>query len=307
MPLLRINALDDRPVTEDGAQADAALHAALDALPAGAPVVVMIHGYKHSPSTPGHSPHSHMLSLAPTRGGRSLSWPKHLGFGRGNSGEGLAVAFGWEARGTIWQAYRSAGRAGVALGRLIRLLRERREGPVDAIAHSLGARVTLGALAALPARSVGRAVLLSGAEFRSVAEAAMATPAGAAAEILNVTSGENAVFDLMFERFLQGPASFDRAIGAGLARPRGNWVDLRIDCEATRAHLGTLGFRIPPPARAVCHWSGYMRPGIFGVYRRMLDPEDGAFPVRLRSALADAAARSEGRDEAGAPPHAARV
>ena len=105
MPLVRINVLGDTPVCADGGSAEAALSEALDGLPRGAPVVVMIHGYKHSPGAPSHDPHSHMLSLTPVRGGRSLSWPRHLGFGRGDTREGLAIAL--------------AGRRGARSGRPI--------------------------------------------------------------------------------------------------------------------------------------------------------------------------------------------
>ena len=266
MPLIRINALGDRPVADGGGPAETVLRPALAALSPDAPMIVMIHGYKHSPSVPAHDPHRHMLSLDPVRGGRSLSWPKHLGFGRGSADEGLAIAFGWEARGSIWQAHAEALRAGRALACLIRRLAAERKGPVDLMCHSLGARVALAALPRLPARSIGRAILLSAAEFRRTADAAMDSRAGRTVEVLNVTSGENRLFDLMFERLLQPPHSFDRALSGGLSRPRSNWTDIRIDCPATRAHLAGLGFVVLAPVRPVCHWSGYMRPGLFPLY-----------------------------------------
>jgi hypothetical protein len=62
-------------------------------------------------------------------------------------------------------------------------------------------------------------------------------------------------------------------------------VDLRIDAASTRAALAELGLRIRPPATRICHWSAYMRPGLFAVYRRMLDPAEPRFPEELRSAL----------------------
>ena len=282
MPLVRINVNGETPFSVDGRPAEEALCPALAELPRGAPVVVMIHGYKHSPSVANHNPHAHMLSLTPVRGGRSLSWPKHMGFGRGNPREGLAIAFGWEARGTIWGAYQRAGQAGIALARLIRSIRARRSGPVDVVAHSLGARVTLAALPHLPARSLGRAILLSAAEFRATAEAALASEAGGSTEFLNVTSGENLMFDLMFERLLQGPHTFERALGGGLSRHRNHWVDLRIDCGATLRHLDRIGFRVVPPKTMVCHWSGYMRPGMFPIYRALIR-ERRRYPMaRLR-------------------------
>ena len=281
MPIVRINAQEGRPVAAEGGSARAALAAALTDHAPGAPVVVMIHGYKHTPSVPGHSPHNHILALRPTRGGRSLSWPRHLGFGRGDAGEGLAIAFGWEARGSIWQAYREAERAGRALAEVIRLVRASHSGRVDVIAHSLGARVALQAMRELPPASLGRAILLSGAEFQDEAVRALASPAGRTAEVLNVTSGENRIFDLMFERLLQAPISSGRAIGVGLPDPVARWTDLRIDCAATRAHLSNLGFRIAAPANYICHWSGYMRPGLFPIYTAVLRDRTAWPPRRL--------------------------
>ena len=85
-----------------------------------APIVVMVHGYRYSPSEPAHDPHRHILSLDPDPGGRRVtSWPRALGFGAGDPGEGLAIAFGWEARGSLGGAYRRAGMAGAALARLL--------------------------------------------------------------------------------------------------------------------------------------------------------------------------------------------
>ncbi len=273
MPLLQINARGDRPVTAAGAPPGDALSAALEHLPTTAPIVILVHGYKHAPNVPLHCPHGHVLSLAPRRGGRCLSWPKHLGFGRGDPHEGLAIGFGWNARDSIWAAYREAGLAGVALARLVAEIAPLHPRPVHVFAHSLGARVAFRALSALPAGSVGRIVTMAGAEFACHAEAALARPAGRQAEILNVTSGENLVFDLMFETLLQRPFGRARALGAGLPDAPARWVDLRIDDPATRTHLGRLGFPVAPPAGPVCHWSGYLRPGLFPLYRRLLtDP-----------------------------------
>ena len=91
----------------------------------------------------------------------------------------------------------------------------------------------------------------------------MDSPAGRNLDVLNVTSGETRLFDLLFERLLQSTHRSVRALGAGLARPRGNWTDTRIDCPRTRTHLSELGFNVPPPALPACLWSGDMRPGLF--------------------------------------------
>ncbi len=268
MSIVRFNAVGDRPVPE----APGALEAALARLPRTAPLVILIHGYKYSPSSAARNPHDHILSLTPPRCGRSTSWPKHLGFGRGGPEDGLCLAFGWEAWGSIWGAAARAHGAGRALGRLIGKIGARRSGPVDIFAHSLGARVGLGALEGLAPGQVGRMILLSGAEFQARAGAALATPAGRTAEIVNVTSRANRPFDLMVESLLQPPWARGRALGAGIgigAAP-GAWRDLDIDDAALRAHLAQRGFPTRPPAHSVCHWSGYLRPGLFRLYRALL-------------------------------------
>ena len=269
MSLLAINADGTTPALAGGGPVAAALARHLAQLPDGAPVVVLIHGYSFSPRVARHDPHRHILSLAPDAGcWKAVSWPRHLGFGR-RADRGLAIAFGWEARGTLWRAGAEALRAGRALARLVAEVRRLRPGaPVDIVAHSLGARVALSALPRLNPGDVGRIVLMAGAEFSCRAATAIDSPAGRAAEVLNVTSRENDLFDLCVEVVLG--AGRGRTLGHGLARPRPNWLDLQIDDAASLAALRRLGFRIAPPAVAVCHWSSYLRPGLFTFYRALL-------------------------------------
>ncbi|MEM1066946.1 MAG: hypothetical protein AAGJ74_15705 [Pseudomonadota bacterium] len=266
MSIVRYNAVGDHPAPE----APGALEAALTRLPPEAPLVILIHGYKYSPHSATRNPHDHIFSLTPPRGGRSTSWPRHLGLGRGAPGEGLCVAFGWDAWGTIWAAAARAHTAGRALSRLIDAIGARRAGPVDVFAHSLGVRVGLGALPGLAPGRVGRMILLSGAEFQARAGTALATPAGRTAEIVNVTSRANRAFDLMVEGLLQLPWAGGRALGAGIGAAPGLWRDLDIDDPEVRAHLALRGFPTRPPAHSVCHWSGYLRPGLFRLYRAIL-------------------------------------
>ena len=209
----------------------------------------MIHGFRFSPTVAGQSPHRHILSLAPDPGcWKAMSWPRHLGFGR-HRGEGLAIAFGWEARGTLWRAYDEAARAGRALATLLARIAALSPGRrVGVIAHCLGARVVLQALPHLDRPVLGRAVLLAAAEFRARAAGALATPAGRAAEFVNVTSRENDLFDLLIETLL--PLTRDRTLGLGLPGRPANWLDLPLDHAPTLAALAGLGHRIAPPASA---------------------------------------------------------
>lgn len=248
------------------------------ALPPHAPVVVMIHGYRFSPHSPQHCPHRHILSLTPdTALRRALSWPAALGFSA-NGAEGLAVAFGWEARGTLPAAYRNAAASGAELAALIDRLAVEARRPVALIGHSLGARVALSALRRAAPGAVDRVVTLAAAELRPAAEAAIASPAGMLAEVVNVTSRENDPYDFALEMIVaQGRR---RALGFGLGRPRANWLDLPIDAPETLAGLGRLGFPVSGRTSRACHWSPYLREGLFDVWRAVLcQPERLSLPV----------------------------
>ena len=268
-------------VTAQGLQIDAnALADRLATLPATAPVVVMIHGYRFAPGLAGHCPHGHILSMnPPARDRKATSWPRHLGL----TGEGgLAIGLGWEVRGSVQGAYRRAAAAGLAmadLGRLIREMDPARQ--IDVIGHSLGARVALQALPHARPGDFRRMVLLAAAETRRPARAAVNSPAGRCTEVVNVTTRENDLFDFALEWLVS--LGTDTALGQGPGRPLPNWLDLQIDQPATLAVLDRLGHALPPPPARICHWSPYMRPGIFALYRALID---GSLPLStLRNAL----------------------
>lgn len=263
MPLLKINT--DGPFLRSGTRQ--ALRQALATLPQDAPVIICIHGYKFSPRDPQHDPHAHILSLDPQSPSRTaLSWPRGLGFGAGDPSEGLCIALGWQARGSIWQAYQQARATGEALARLIWTC----DRPVHLIGHSLGARVILTALPHLPEGMVSRAILLAAAEFRSTAAHALDTEAGSTAEVLNITSRENDLFDLLLELALSPDHGPSRPLGAGLGTGHRAWCDVQIDHDATRAMLLRCGYDIPAADKKVCHWSPYLREGMFDFYRSAL-------------------------------------
>lgn len=295
MALIAINAADGRAGTP---QTDARLDAALDALPPDAPVMVMIHGYRFSPQVPGQSPHEHILSFTPDpRCWKALSWPRHLG--ATPDGPDLAIAFGWEARGSLWAAYAEAARAGLALGALLQHIASRAPGrTVGLVAHSLGARVALGALTALDGPLTLRAVLMAAAEFR--APALRGLQAAPRAEIVNITSRANRAFDLALRACLprSGPT-----LGCGLPQAGRHWLDLSLDDPHALDALEGLGQPIARPGPRFCHWNAYLRPGIFGLYRAVLT---GALPfAALRRALATPPHRPPPQPRAKAPigPH----
>ncbi len=264
-----------------GAEFDrAALRAHLQALAPEDPVVILIHGYSFEPGRPGHCPHEHILAMRPDRGcWKATSWPRHMGFGRGRDGEGLVIALGWHARCSIWSAYARAAHVGRILAALVEEIATFGH-RVDLLAHSLGARVALQCVAHAQAGTIGRVILLAAAEFRRPALAVLDTPAGRGAEVINVTSAENALFDRLLESVVwpfseTGPWR-GWALGVGTHVPVRNWLDLRVDDHTSRTALAALGYAIPAPKRRVCHWGLYLRPGLFKLYRDL---------VRRREAL----------------------
>ncbi|MEM9852162.1 MAG: hypothetical protein AAF761_09205, partial [Pseudomonadota bacterium] len=264
MPIFRINAVDDRPLATSAPDLESGLRAALQSVDPDAPILVMIHGYKYSPQHPARCPHTSIFAAVPTTAPRRcVSWPHAMGFSGTGAKGGLCIALGWNAAGTIWQAARSADRAAAALGQVLALLAGLAGRPAQVLAHSLGARVALGALAHAPPGSAGRMVLLHGAEFRSRALQALSRPEGQTTEVVNVTTRENDLFDGLFRGFVAPHRPLDPALSAGLGTRRTNWLDMRIDDPATRAALQSFGFDIPAPVGRVCHWSAYTRPGMF--------------------------------------------
>ncbi|WP_415921347.1 alpha/beta hydrolase [Tateyamaria sp. SN6-1] len=288
MPILRLNA-GPGGLTLNGSPAPAVPALRRAALGTG-PVMILIHGFKYDPNHAACSPHTTIFGQGarcarPTH----VSWLQPLGFGTGAQDEGLAIAFGWRARGGLWQAQRSAQAAGGHLADVITLLRAAHPArPVHVITHSMGSEVMFEALPALRAGDVGRIIALSGASYASRAMTAMHSPAGRAAELFNVTSRENDLFDFMFERLIVPPVPGDWAMGVGLDLP--NAVTLQLDCARSLEVLPRFGGHVGAPARRVCHWSSYTRPGALPFYARALRMPRAVPLSPLRAALPDVVA-----------------
>lgn len=307
MPLLQITAQSDglilreapHPAHPSGYSGppEPALAAVLAALAPQTPVVIMVHGRGYAPGVDGIDPHALIFAPCPCRSEpRFLSWPRRLGFAlpgtnRKMAARGLCIGFGWDARGGIWRVTRHADSAALMLARLIQMIR--RAAPdrqVDLIGHSLGARVILSAVPLLAPGALGRVLLLAGADLASRAAQAIESQAGHRAEFFNITSRENDLYEFLFERSLH-PLRGAAAIGRGLTTGAPNWLDIQIDSTATRARLAALGFSLPPPRLRVCHWSVYLRPGIFRLYRTLLHDRRRLTMVQLRASLDHAADR----------------
>lgn len=261
MPLLRINATPLGLAQHEGFEPICAVLRKTGGLPG--PAIIMVHGYKYAPGHPHHCPHSKIL------GSGDQAWPAALGVVSAQADQGLGIAFGWHARRPLRAAHRLARDLGQSLAQLITLLRaETPDRPVHIIAHSLGSETTLSALQHLPEGSVNRILLLTGASYVSHANAMLCTPAGRRAEVFNITSRENDLFDLAFERLITKPCAGDTALGRGITAD--NALTLQLDCPSTLAVLAQFGLPVAASARRVCHWSSYTRPGIMALYARLL-------------------------------------
>ncbi|QDL91228.1 alpha/beta hydrolase [Paroceanicella profunda] len=262
-----------------GEPLSARLRGAARGLPARAPLLILVHGYRYDPHSPAASPH-HTLYAAEGPD----AWAARLGFDA--PGGGLCVGFGWNARAPhlpellrrgrtgFARVYERAGATGAALATLIGALAEAAPGrPVDILAHSLGARVALGALPHLDAAgaaALGRIILLGGAEFAGRAEAAFAAaPEAACPEVYSIVSRQNDPFDTLFELFAPRGAGADHALSRKLPRLR-NWLALQIDSPGTRRWATSRGIALEAPAGRICHNGFYTLPGAMELYAGIL-------------------------------------
>jgi len=267
MALIRINAEGRNPVLHS---TKTSLWPALRrAMPSTGPITIMLHGYKFAPNDPDHCPHSHIFAAHDATCGKAITWPRRLGFLDASHNTGLGVAFGWNARGSLKQALRSALRASHALAKLITELRDiAPDRQIHLIGHSMGAYVALSTLRRLQHGDVGRIVLLNGAVFRPCVALALRTPAGRSAELFNVVSSENAFYDILFERLLGRNPAHDRSIGRGFEAR--NAVTIRLGDAPSLESLAEMGHTIAPPKHWFCHWSPYLRPGAMAFYGTLL-------------------------------------
>lgn len=267
-------------VTQKQAPSTRTLRASLDGLLPGAPIVIMLHGFKYDPRIVSRNPARHIFALHPdSTSKRAVSWPRVLGL-RGT--RGLAIGYGWHATGTIWQAHANAEAAAAPLAGLITRLNAIAPGhPVHIVAHSLGARVALAALRQLGCDQVHRAILIAAAAFERELTATLNAPACRTTEIINIRSKANTLFDLMLRAALP---HWGVTVGRGrLQHPR--LLDINIDDPIHRTGLASLGFALTAKRRSVCHWSGYLRTDVQTLYRALLHRPAGTPFALMRTAL----------------------
>ena len=272
MPLLQLKSTGNVPELRDHSiTLDQALIDALTSQPRNTPVVIMLHGLRYDPDMPDHDPATSLFAAKPSKNDpRTVSWPRHLGFARGQADEGLCIGLAWKARTWLWTAYRRAAEIGVSLAHLvdqIHAVDPNRE--IVVVAHSLGARVALCALPYIKAGRIHRMVFIYGAEFAREADRLLAAAACPPPEIINVTSRENWMVDGGFATVIAGcpwAETISSRSGTGCAR----WIDLPLHDVEALSVLRRAGFRISTALRTICHWSGYTRPGVFPVYKDFL-------------------------------------
>ena len=261
MSLLRINVATDSVSLHDTPQPVARRLRSFASHPG--PAVIMIHGYKYRPGSEHHCPHRKILGDADNH------WPAQLQTGRTHHQDGTRIALGWDARGSLRDVYRRARHVSKRLATLVAMLRQHAPArPVHIIAHSLGSELALSTLEHLPAHSVNRMILLTGASYAQRAHHILKSPAGRTVEVLNVTSRENDLFDLAFESLVPAEAEQDQSIGQGICAP--NVMTLQLDCPEALSGLRSIGFDVASPTRRICHWSAYTRPGVMALYSGFL-------------------------------------
>ncbi|MEO0821520.1 MAG: hypothetical protein AAF074_13965 [Pseudomonadota bacterium] len=311
MAVLRVNATRDGALFVPGSAGawQGALDDALRALPAGAAVCVLVHGYRfswraHRGGRAHHCPQSRLYNtetVAPGAGRRPCraAWPRALGFGEAEAG--LCIAFGWDGRRDPLRAlgfsgrnafslvYEAAAQAGSALALILDRIAERRpDVTVDFLTHSLGARVALAAMGARPAARLGRAVLLGAADYAGVAERVLEAQdrAGGSTVVYHVLSRANDLYDGLFRLFAPRPErAGDRTLGeAGLlealpaparARHARRWIDLQLDQERLARLLASRGIILARAAERITHWHFYADEGAMAAWRAILERAPG--------------------------------
>ncbi|MEM8755121.1 MAG: hypothetical protein AAGF90_19320 [Pseudomonadota bacterium] len=279
MAIFRLNIAEDGGVAAaDGGDWRAALTAAIERAPRAASVATLIHGFSYTwrPEEPGFCPHRSIFRAAAPDDGPVCAWPGALGFDESPETP-LCLAVGWDARAGGLRGFPAVYRRAEATGRGLAAVAEvaaEAGRPLDCLAHSLGARVALGAVARAPRGAMRRAILLGPAADLHEAEAAL-DAAGGGAQILHVDARANRVFDGLYHVFAPRRAGA-RPLGRAAPAHRG-WVRLRIDDGATRDALARRGARLSEAFPTLSHSCFYADPGLMAFYAALLEAPGAPF------------------------------
>jgi hypothetical protein len=154
-------------------------------------MIIGVHGFDYDPADPAHSPNATFALWQQMVNQPVTGFPWYSGR-LSLRGEERALAAGYPDQ--YEYSYRSLAPAAAA--KLVEVIRVAR-GPVDGIGHSLGTRVWLLALAALPAGYVRRLLFLNGAVLQN--DVTLGLPAGV--EVLNVQVRGDLVLRDLGDRF----------------------------------------------------------------------------------------------------------
>lgn len=285
MAYLGISSHSGRLICRDDPATDVRLHIAqaIQRLPAQAPVVIMIHGFRYAPEAPFSDPHLTLYSSAANQIGRCLaSWTDGMGFSDTGFDDGLAVGFGWEAaaHSPSWhpmnmrgfpRIYKNAAVAGERLARVCHWINELApDRTIDLMAHSLGARVALRAVH-LHSTNIGRVILMGAAEYASEADQVMKRlPHPSPLEVFNIRARENVFYDFLFEALAPRKKRGDIAIGRGYDGPHHRWLNVATDDASTLQALSVRGVGLGRSQARITHSGFYTRPGMFGFYQSLI-------------------------------------
>lgn len=305
MSVIRLNATREGEVRGPGGEDwQTILAAAIRGVPHGAPVTALIHGYRYTwrlaPAPACACPHERLYRTDPIapcarRRPHRAAWPERLGFSSGDPSDGLCIAFGWEARperlslSSFAAIYDGAAAAGRALARVAgALARLRPDLELDVMAHSLGARVALGAMRVRPELSYGRIIFLGAAEYAGIARQTLECldRGGGRASFYHVIGRANDLFDALFSLAApRPPQRGDRVLGvAGLGRDDPDWIDMQLDHPQMAAWLARRGHALSRAGARVSHWHFYADPGAMDFYRAILRERPLHAPAVLRRA-----------------------
>jgi len=257
-------------------------------LPPAVPIVVLIHGF--TPPSTRRALSAHQTIFAPCSRHTAphlRSWPEALGFSPDTVTDGLCIGFSWPselpgdppraglaARGGFARVYDRAGEAGFALADLIDQVHDHDPArQIDLVGHSLGARVALAALRKTSGKP-GQILLLGGAEYLSVARAGLVVSAARAAQVYNITSRENRLYDLLLQRF--GPPEHRPSppLGQGMEDAVPGWIDIPLEHPGVRAACARRGILLSRPRWRISHRHFYLRPELFALYSNLLRGRD---------------------------------
>ena len=241
-------------------------------LPRADKIVVMVNGFDYDPTEKGDdNPHRTLFEDWSRRVSAEDEEWRCFGFGwysaelEPQSWLGSLIRGHWNPYRWGWELSEKAG--GILAGVIHSHLRVEPQSEICIIAHSMGARVALCALGQLETGCVRRTLLLNGSEY---SQTARRIARYTECSVLNVVVEADDVLGKLGRVF--APEAFIEAVvgQAGLLDPPDNWLDIRLDDEATRDRAKESGYadlQGDNPDRIADHWYSYTH-----------DPNWGLFP-----------------------------